>query len=123
MYMVFEFMERGSLWGIIHDKRVYITQVRTYHSLIHSLFCVYCFFSANACQNGTRHCERVVLFTQSQTARFTSRYQVNKQTNKQKQILTTTFTKRVLLFLLFSCEFDENTKQSLRTFWRILRCV
>ena len=27
MYMVFEFMERGSLWGIIHDKRVYITQV------------------------------------------------------------------------------------------------
>lgn len=28
MYMVFEYMERGSLWGIIHDKRVYITQVR-----------------------------------------------------------------------------------------------
>ena len=24
--MVFEFLERGSLWGIIHDKRVYITQ-------------------------------------------------------------------------------------------------
>jgi serine/threonine-protein kinase CTR1 len=27
MYMVFEYLERGSLWGIIHNKSVYITQV------------------------------------------------------------------------------------------------
>lgn len=26
MYMVFEFLERGSLWNLIHDKRVFISQ-------------------------------------------------------------------------------------------------
>lgn len=40
-YMVFEFLERGSLWGIIHDKRVYITQpmrVRMAQDIARGLF-------------------------------------------------------------------------------------